>query len=129
MDTTLSGRLPIAALKDVQQFLESAEHLKALHMQLRERRCRTSRLELSLEQQISVFTQHCGTLAAASPRLAELWTQTQAELSSLAIGAAPSPPPPPVAGAANGGCDGSAPGSAVGVCNWDTSGARRNGTT
>lgn len=102
MELTLTGRVPIAALDDVEKFLQSAQHLKALTLQLHQRRCRESRLQASLAQQIVTFTQHCGTLAHLSPRLADLWKQTQDELRALtadrpAAAVAPAGPPPPVA--------------------------------
>ncbi len=86
MDSTLTGRVSIVALGDVERFLESAQHLKALTLQLHALRCRDSRREAALEQQINTFTQHCGVLAAASARLAELWTQTQEELHATVPG-------------------------------------------
>jgi hypothetical protein len=95
---------------------------------LQQRRCRRSRLEHSLEQQITSITHHCGALAVKSPRLADLWKQTQDELRALTADNPPATNPqesaPPVPGAAP--LPG-APGAAHsrGVC---SPGARGNGT-
>lgn len=80
---TLAGRVPVAALGDYQRFLEAAQHLKALALQLHQLRCRDSRRQASLAQQIDTVTKHCGGLAEKNPRLAELWKQTQDELQPL----------------------------------------------
>lgn len=98
MDITLKGRVPIVALDDIERFLESAQHLKALAVQLHALRCRDSRRQAVLELQINAFTQHCGALVHASPRLAELWTQTQNELSTLIAPPSPVPGGSPVSG-------------------------------
>ena len=83
MDTTLVSRVPIVALSDIETFLTSAQHLKALTVQLAERQARESGLQNSLARQIAKSTQQCTELAAKSARLGELWRQVQAELRSL----------------------------------------------
>lgn len=113
MDKTLTGSVSVAALSDVETFLQSAQHLKALTQQLHALRCRESHRQACLGQQINTFTQLCGTLVQTSPRLAELWLQTQDELRAQAPGtfpvapaaglpstAVPCPPPPAPAPAA-----------------------------
>lgn len=111
METALSGRVPIRALSDIERFLESAQHLKALAVQLHTLQCRDSRRQAALAQQINTFTQHCGALAQAHPRLVELWTQTQDELHAVTPGVLPpaggaprnAPAQPACPGAAGGG--------------------------
>jgi len=84
MDTrALAARAPIGALKDVESFLTVAEHLKALVLQLSERRARESRYQRSLQQQINLFASECRTLVHENPRLREMWTQTLSELTPL----------------------------------------------
>jgi hypothetical protein len=78
-----ADRAPIQRLTDVQTFLQSAEHLKALTLQLQDRRNRTSRLERSLERQVQEFTTVCKDLASKSPRVAALWRDVLAELDEL----------------------------------------------
>jgi hypothetical protein len=83
MDFPMAGRAPIGRLTDIQTFLQSAEHLKALTLQLQNRRNRRSRLEASLERQVLEFTNLCKDLASKSPRLAALWRDVIVELEEL----------------------------------------------
>jgi hypothetical protein len=80
MDFPTAARAPLTRLLDIQTFLTSAEHLKALTLQLQQRRARRSQLETSLERQIVVFTNQCKDLASKNPRLAELWRDVIVEL-------------------------------------------------
>lgn len=85
MDTqTLAGRLPIAGpLADVENFLENAQHLNALTLQLAELVHRRSRREHALARQIECVTNMCRAAAQRSERVAELWKQTEAQLAGI----------------------------------------------
>jgi len=83
MEFPIAGRASIGRLTDIQTFLQSAEHLKALTLQLKDRRARRCRLEASLERQVLEFTTLCKDLASKSPRLQPLWRDVLAELEEL----------------------------------------------
>ncbi len=82
-DTELRARVSVAALTDIEKFIHLAQHLKALTVQLQQRRARESRLQASLAQQITTDTAHARELVRGNPRLLELWAATQAELALL----------------------------------------------
>lgn len=79
----LSGRVSIDGLADVENFLEAAQHLKALKLQLAELQLRRSRREHALARQIECVTNQIEGTAKRSTRVRELWKQTQAELAGL----------------------------------------------
>jgi hypothetical protein len=83
MKFPLAARSPIERLTDVQSFLQSAEHLKALTEQLQQRRNRRSRLESSLERQVLEWTNICKGLGEKNPTLAGMWREVIAELEAL----------------------------------------------
>jgi hypothetical protein len=83
MELPFAARAPIERLTDINSFLQSAEHLKALTLQLQDRRSRKSQLEASLERQVVTFTNLCKDMASTNPRLAELWREVIAELETL----------------------------------------------
>jgi hypothetical protein len=79
----LAARAPIGALKDIETFMAVAGQLKALVVQLAERRARESRYERSLQQQINLFRAQCEQVAADNPRVRAMWVQVEAELRPL----------------------------------------------
>jgi hypothetical protein len=83
MDITQRSRVNIAALDDVERFIQTVHQLKAVALDLANRRARRSRLEFVLGEQVKILTQHAGELVKAHPRLADLWKHTQTELATL----------------------------------------------
>ncbi len=84
MDITQRARISVTALDDVEQFIESAQRLKALFVQRQELLHRDSRRLAALGRLIETFTQQCAELAKQHPRLRDLWKLTQMELLAAA---------------------------------------------
>jgi len=70
-------------LTDVETFLNSAKHLRALTVQLKQHRTRRQRIDAALARQVDEFTTLCRDQAKRSPRVAELWADALAELEQL----------------------------------------------
>ncbi len=83
MEITQRARLNVTALADVERFIESAQQLKAVAQQRYDLLHRDSRRLAALGRLIKTYTQQCAELAAAHPRLADLWKLTQMELKAL----------------------------------------------
>ncbi len=80
---TLGSRVPIGALSDVQTFLSSAQYIKGLLIFRNERQRRRSNIDSAIGRLIESHTAVCADLAKKSPRIADLWKMTQAELGEL----------------------------------------------
>jgi hypothetical protein len=80
----ITSRVRVAALDDVERFVESAQRLKALHVQQYELLHRDSRRLAALGRLIQTFTQQCADISKEHPRLRELWKVTQIELKAIA---------------------------------------------
>lgn len=80
---TLGSRVPIGALSDVEKFLNSAAHLKGLLISRQERQQRRSGVDAAIARLIESHTAVCDELAKKSPRVAQMWKETQSELRAL----------------------------------------------
>jgi hypothetical protein len=84
--TGLVGRVPLGgACADIENFLEAAQHLKALKLQLAELQLRRSRREHALGRQIECATNLCEAAAKRSHKVRELWKATQQDLARITV--------------------------------------------
>ncbi len=83
MNAPIADVYTFAKLTDIETFLNSAKHLRALTLQLQQHRTRRRRIDAALARQVEEFTTLCRAMAERSPRVAELWTDALAELEQL----------------------------------------------
>lgn len=84
----LVDRAPIGVLKDEEDFLHFAQHLKALWLRLAERERVHRGVRSTLTRQIDVFQTHCDALAASNARCRAMWLEVKKELEPLKAGLA-----------------------------------------
>lgn len=83
----IAERASIGALADEETFLQFAQHVKALHLRLAERRRMYQATARGLRNQIRVFSVHCEELAGRNPRCCAMWAEVLKELSTFETGA------------------------------------------
>lgn len=83
MDAPITELNVFVRLTDIETFLNSAKHLRALTLQLQQHRTKRRRIDAALARQVEEFTTLCRAMAERSPRVAELWTDALAELEQL----------------------------------------------
>jgi hypothetical protein len=88
VDKEATERASIGALADEETFLQFAQHLKALHLRLSERRRMFRATERGLRNQIRVFAAHCEEIAARNPRCCDMWADALKEFETFEQGTA-----------------------------------------